>query len=115
MNVETLLNVEIEDKFEKLSDLEFATKEYASGVDNVAKLVDRAIEIDKFKAAQAQAEAQLKEARKDRFWKTVTDGVKVVLPIIATGVGVYFSFKFEENGTITSATGRQLHQKLIKF
>lgn len=114
MSVETLLEVEIEDKFEKLAGLEFATKEYALGTDSLIKLVDRAIEIEKLKASEAQAETQMREDHKSRVWKNVIDAGEIVLPLIVTGVGAYFSFKFEETGTITSTTGRQFMQRLFK-
>ena len=47
MKIETLLHEEIQDEFKNLKEMELGTEEYKTTVDGLAKLVDRAIEIDK--------------------------------------------------------------------
>lgn len=48
MEIETLLKEEIVDEFSRLSKMEVGTDEYKTAVDGLTKLMDRAIEINKF-------------------------------------------------------------------
>ena len=47
MNMETLLYDELETEFEKIRDLEFGSDQHRAAVDSLAKLMDRAIEMEK--------------------------------------------------------------------
>ena len=97
MSMTTKLNVEIEDKFDKLAELDPSTKEYAVAVDSVTKLMDRAIEIEKLVV------------------KIFIDVGSIVLPLAVTIWGARASFKFEENGTITTSVGRKFMDKIISW
>lgn len=114
MNMKTLLDVEIEDKFEDLSKLDPGSKEYAAVADSVTKLMDRRLEIEKIESSEAQAEKQMKEDRKTRLAKNLIDISAIVLPLAVTIWGAKASFRFEEEGTITTAIGRKFMDKLIK-
>lgn len=125
MNMVNLLDVEIEGLFEKLSNLSPDSKEYAEVNDNLAKLMDRRIEIEKvetseaqaekqMKMSEAQAEKQMKEDRKARITKNIIDVGAIVLPLAVTIWGASVSLQFEERGTITTAIGRKFIDKLIK-
>lgn len=113
MSMKTLLEVEIEDKFDELNKLDSGSKEYAAAVDSVAKLMDRAIEIEKFEASETHNEKQMKEDRKSRVVKNCIDVGSIVLPLAVTIWGAKASFKFEETGTITTGIGRKFMDKLI--
>lgn len=114
MNMKTLLDVEIEDKFEDLSNLDPGSKEYAAVTDSITKLMDRRLEIEKLEASEAQNEKQMKEDRKARLAKNLIDVGSIILPLAVTVWGAKASFKFEEEGTITTAIGRKFMDKLIK-
>ena len=114
MSMETLLQVEIEEKFNNLAAMDVGSKEYASAVDSVTKLVDRAIEIEKLDTSETQNKDQMKEDRKSRLTKNCIDIGSIILPLAVTIWGAKASFKFEETGTITTVVGRKFMDKLIK-
>ena len=113
MSMTTKLSVEIEDKLDELANLDASTKEYSAAVDNVTKLMDRAIEIEKLEYSGTQNEKQMKEERKSRLVKNCIDVGSIVLPIAVTIWGARASFKFEETGTITTSVGRKFMDKII--
>lgn len=114
MNMKTLLDVEIEELFNELSKEGLDAKEYAAIEDNLTKLMDRRIEIEKIEESATQAEKQMKEDRKARLAKNLIDVGAIVLPLAVTIWGAKASFRFEEEGTITTAIGRKFMDKLIK-
>ena len=115
MSMVTKLNVEIEDKFDELANLNPSSKEYSAAVDSVTKLMDRAIEIEKLEMTETQNEKQLKEDRKSRLTKNCIDIGSIVLPLAVTIWGARASFKFEETGTITTSVGRKFMDKLLTW
>lgn len=115
MGMTTKLQVEIEDRLDDVSKLDPATKEYAAVVDSVAKLMDRAIEIEKLEASMTQNEEQMKEERKARLIKNLIDIGGIVLPLGVTLWGVKASLYFEDENTITTTVGRKFMDKLFNF
>ena len=115
MSLTTKLHVEIDDKFDKLADLDPASKEYSAAVDSVTKLMDRAIEIEKLETSEAQNEKQMKEDHNARLVKNCIDVGSVVLPLSLTYLGMRASFYFENENTITSTVGRKIMDKLFNF
>lgn len=113
MSMETLLNTEIENKFDDLSKLDASSKEYSDAVDSVTKLMDRGIELKKIEKSATQAEKQIKEDRKDRIVKSTIDVGSIVLPLAVTIWGACVSLKFEETGSITTSIGRKFIDKII--
>lgn len=113
MIMETLLNGEIENRFEDLSELDASSKEYSDAVDSVTKLIDRRLEIEKIENSAAQAEKQMKEDRKGRIAKNCIDVGSIVLPLAVTVWGACVSLKFEETGSITTSIGRKFMDKII--
>lgn len=108
MNLKTILDVEIEERSAKLAKLEPGTKEYTDAVDGLTKIMDRRIEIEKLEQAEAQGEQQLIEERKSRFGKMMVD---IGLGLAGIGVtiwGTRATFRFEENGTITTQAGKKI-------
>lgn len=115
MSVVTKLNVEIEEKFDKLNKLDVSSKEYSAAVDSMAKLMDRAIEIEKLEMSETQNEKQMQEDRKSRLTKNCIDIGSIVLPLAVTIWGAKASFKFEETGTVTTSVGRKFMDKLLTW
>lgn len=124
MKIETLLHEEIVDEFGNLSKIEVGTDEYRTAVDGVAKLLDRAIELEKLdietkrEAENQEFEQQIKleqmrEDKKDRKVKNVLTGVSIGAPLAVTIWGTLKSIKFEETGTITTIMGRGFIQKML--
>lgn len=113
MNMETLLNEEIDNRFDDLGKLDASSKEYSDAVDSITKLMDRRIEIEKIETSAAQAEKQMREDRKARLTKNAIDAGSIILPLAVTIWGACVSLKFEETGTITTAVGRKFMDKLI--
>ena len=123
-NIETLLHEEIQDGFDALSRMERGTETHKTTVDEVAKLFDKAIEIEKLemeakereKAREIEASlkrAQMEEDRKDRRAKNGIAIGGIVLPLAVTIWGTFKTFRFEETGTITTMMGRGFINKLI--
>ena len=123
-NIETLLHEEIQDGFDALSRMERGTEIHKTTVDEVAKLFDKAIEIEKIeieakdKAKSREIEASLKKAQmeEDRKDRRVKNGIAlggIVLPLAVTIWGTFKTLKFEEEGTVTTMMGRGFINKLI--
>ena len=123
-NIETLLHEEIQDGFDALSRMERGTESHKTTVDEVAKLFDKAIEIEKLemeakereKAREIEASlkrAQMEEDRKDRRVKNGIAIGGIVLPLAVTIWGTFKTFRFEETGTVTTIMGRGFINKLI--
>lgn len=124
VNIETLLYEEIDTEFEKLSQLEPGTEQHKAAADTLAKLMDRAIEMDRVESeSEDRAEAreselklkekQLSDEKKDRWVKNIIGAAGVILPLIVTIWGTKTSLKFEEEGTVTTPIGRGFINKLL--
>lgn len=124
MNIETLLYDEIETLYEKLRTLKPGSDEHKAVLDEVAKLMDRAIELDKIesdckeKAAARESEQlmkqqQLKDESKDRIVKNLISAAGVVLPLIVTVWGTKVSMNFEKEDSFTTIMGRGFINKLL--
>ena len=120
MKIKETLYKEIEDELQALNEIEVGTDEYKSSVDGVTKLLDRAIEIEKHEAEMKEREAEriarnihVAEEQKDRVVKNYISAGGVVLPLLVTIWGTLKSFKFEQDGTITTIMGRGFINKLL--
>ena len=123
-NIETLLHEEIQDGFDALSRMERGTETHKTTVDELAKLFDKAIEIEKIeveakerdRAREIEAnlkKQQMEEDRKDRRFKNGIALGGIVLPLAVTIWGTVKTLKFEEEGTVTTMMGRGFINKLI--
>lgn len=120
MKIKETLYKEIEDELQMLNEIKVGTDEYKSSVDGVTKLLDRAIEIEKHEAEMKEREAeriakniQVAEEQKDRVVKNYIAAGGVVLPLLVTIWGTLKSFKFEQDGTVTTIMGRGFINKLL--
>ena len=123
-NIETLLHEEIQDTFNALSRMERGTEEHKTTVDEVAKLFDKAIEIEKIeveakernRAREIEANLKKQQMEEDRKDRRVKNGIAIggiVLPLAVTIWGTFKTFRFEETGTVTTMMGRGFINKLI--
>ena len=124
MKNKTLLETEIQDQLEALGDLEVGTDEHKSAVDDVTKLLDRFIEMErleaeaeeKFCARENEHGLKLQQMAEDRKDRWVKNGIAIggiVIPTIITVWGTLKSLKFEETGTVTTIMGRGFINKLL--
>lgn len=114
MNIITLLDAEIEEEFNEIAKLGPGTKEHAAAVETLTKLMDRKIEIEKLETSENQNEKQMKEERKSRIVKYLIDIGLGIAPLLVTIWGAKATFKFEEEGTITTTAGRQFITGLFR-
>lgn len=124
MDIKTLLEKEIQNEFKLLDDMEVGTEEYTKTVDGLAKLMDRAIVIDKNESEVEEKETsraiesdfrerQLNEDKKDRLTRNCIAAAGIIIPSIITIWGTLKTLKFEEEGTITTIMGRGFINKLL--
>ena len=123
-NIETLLHEEIQDGFDALSKMERGTETHKTTVDELAKLFDKAIEIEKIeveakernRAREIEANLKKQQMEEDRKDRRVKNGIAIggiVLPLAVTIWGTFKTFRFEETGTVTTMMGRGFINKLI--
>ena len=124
VNVETLLYDEIETEFEKLSQMTPGSEEHKVAADTLAKLMDRAIEMDKVdrdcaekeearKSEELLKKQQLEDEKKDRLIKNILSAAGIALPLLVTIWGTKVSLNFEKEGTFTTIMGRGFINKLL--
>lgn len=124
MKNEQLLHDEIEDEFKCLKDLEVGTEQYKVTVDGLVKLVDRAIEIDKLNLEAEEKsknrkndkefkQQQMEDEKKDRLIRNCISAAGIVIPSLLTIWGTFKTFKFEQEGTVTTIMGRGFINKLL--
>ena len=124
MNIENLLYDAIETDFETLASATVGSEERRATVDELTRLLDRAIEMEKVnndcvdkteirendKLAKQQ---QFEDDKKDRLIRNITSAAGVVLPLLVTIWGTKVSLQFEKEGTFTTIMGRGFIQKLL--
>ena len=124
MSVKTLMELELEERFNALSEEEKGSDKYKTVTECAAKLMDRAIELEKLENERQEREMdrkfehdlklkQFNDEKKDRIVRNCIAGAGVVFPILLAIWGTKTSLKFEETGTITTAIGRGFIQKLL--
>ena len=92
-----LLEKEIESEISNLAHMQPGQEDHTEAVDNLTKLYKLKLEEDK-----------LKEESKDRYFKFGADMAKVVMQLGFFGIWMQKGFRFEETGSITSSTFRNL-------
>lgn len=124
MSLKHLLEVEIEDQFNELAEMEKGTDKYKAMVESTIKLTDRMIELEKLEDERLEKEQsrefdnalklnESKENKRDRIIKNGISIAGIILPIVLTVWGTKTSLKFEEEGTITTTVGRGFINKLL--
>lgn len=124
MSLRNLIGVTVEDGFENLSEMEVGSDEYKTTVEQLTKMTDRIIEIDKLELERETQEAnreidkelrvkQMKQDQLDRYIKHGLTAVSVLGGFAMTFWGAKASWRFEETGTITSTPGRKFINNLF--
>ena len=124
MSIKTLLVEEIQDELNDLSDLDLGSEEYKITVDGLTKLIDRAIEMEKFetenedkiKNREKDDDFKLKQMAEERTDRWVRNGIAIagiIIPSIITVWGTVKSLNFEKEGTVTTIVGRGFINKLL--
>lgn len=122
--IKTKLHIEIEDELDELSKMEVGTDQHKIAVDELTKLMDRAIELEKVENdAEDKKETrenentlrlkQMEDEKKDRLIKNCLTGASIISGIGVTIWGALKSWKFEETGTVTSTAGRKFISNLF--
>ena len=118
MSIETLLRDVAEKEVYKLEDMEMGTKEHAAAVEDIAKLTDKIIEIEKFKASEVQTEKQMRKDQINMVIKTCVDVGGLVLGAVGIGVtvwGTMLGYVYEEKGCISSQVGKKYTDRIMRF
>lgn len=124
VNIDPQLYDVIKDDFEKLKGNDLGSDERKAALDEVTKLMDRAIEIKKvdidcenraktLESEELMRKQQIEDEKKDRLIKNLISVAGIVLPIGLTIWGTKVSLKFEEEGTVTTIMGRGFINKLL--
>lgn len=124
MSIPTKLEIEIDDEFEALANMEVGSETYKATVDGLGKLLDRAIEIEKLENEQAEKKLvrerdeelkrqQMKEEKIDKVIGYCIEGVKIGTMVVLTVWGTLICLNFEKEGTVTTGVGRGWTSKLI--
>lgn len=124
MSIETLLQEEITDELEQLHKMELGSDQYRGTVEGITKLMDRAIEMerfdlerrDKIEGRQEENDLKLRELNDERINRLTQNAIAAVGIIVPTAVtiwGTIKSIEFEKEGTITTIMGRGFINKLL--
>lgn len=113
MNIQNDLYMEISDQFEAMRNYEKDTEQYKTVVDSTCKLLDRAIEMNKF---DAEIEEKDKKAKDEFISDCIGHGLKALEIAGYIGLAVWgtlSTFTFEKTGIVGSPMGRNWINKLI--
>ena len=125
MEIEQLLQNEIKDELQGLSTLELGSDQYKVTTDGIAKLMDRAIEMDKLNSDLderrenhnddlnlkcRQVDAEIRDRKIKNVITVVISGVGTIVTIW----GTLKTLKFEEVGTVTTIAGRNFINNIFK-
>ena len=116
-----MLEDEILREFEKLKELEPGTDQHKATSDNIAKLMDRSIELEKIENAAAdkvkENDFKERQLKNDTKLKWISCGITIAGIIIEVGVRVWGTKKtltFEQTGTVTTSAGRNWISSLFR-
>lgn len=124
MNIERLLRKEIVDELEMLSKIQIGSEDYKSAVDGLTKLMDRAIEMEKFdremdektKSREDEKYLRIQELYENQKNRKLSNYIAIgglIVPAILTVWGTIKTINFEKEGTITTIMGRGFINKLL--
>ena len=115
---DTLLEKRIRELLEKLEPMEPTDENYKATADIAAKLIDRAIEIEKIEVEHQDRvvmqkkeydlkQMQAKNEERDRIIKNVLSAVGIVVSVGVPVWGTIVALLFEKEGTVTTIPGRK--------
>ena len=103
-DIQSLLDGVIETEIQNLGSL-------SSGSDEKSKAIQNLATLHKLRIEEIKAETEAEEKRERRVDRCVRTGVAVgelVLPLVFYGIWMNKGFKFEETGSFTSTTFKNL-------
>ena len=124
MSLKILLDDAITNGFNKLDGMEVGSEKYKTTVDQLTKMSDRVIEIEKLELDGDNQKSnreivkdlrlkQMKQEQLDRYIKHGLTAVSDIGGIALTIWGAKASWRFEETGTVTSTAGRKFISNLF--
>lgn len=124
MSLRNLLDDAITTGFNELDGMEVGSEKYKTTVDQLTKMTDRVIEIEKLESDENNQKSnretdkdlrlkQMKQEQLDRYIKHGLTAVSVIGGIALTIWGAKASWRFEETGTVTSTAGRKFINNLF--
>lgn len=120
MEIETMLHKQLVSELNDLKETEAGSDQRRATVDELTKLMDRAIKMEELGIEREAKEndrllkiQQMDEDRKDRLVKNCMTAAGIILPVMLTVWGTLTSLKFEEEGTVTTIVGRGFVNKLL--
>ena len=124
MSVKTDLREELTNEIAELGRVQFGGDEYKTGVNGVAQITDRVIEMERIELEKERirieqekldAEYQKNEdERKDRKVKNVIAAAGIAIPSVITVLGAIAMFVYEERGSIVSQAGRKIVDRIFR-
>ena len=129
VNIRDLLNEEIGKEIQALSSLNSGSKEKSTAIDDLTNLYKLRIEEskneweydEKYNRRVMEDEAgtrdaemkrnQLSEQIKDRYFRLGIAAAELMIPLMFYGIWMKRGFKFEETGTFTSQTFKNLFNR----
>lgn len=123
-NVKRLLEEELVDEIQNLNKMDLGSDEYRTTVDGISKLMDKVNDAEKIKLDAQEKEAsriqdaelemvKIKEEKKGRLTNVLTTVAGIVIPVAVTIWGTITTLKFEEEGTITTTSGKSFAKNLF--
>lgn len=113
MHTNDALRVEIDRELNGLKDMEVGSEQLANAVNDVTKLMDRKIEMDRTEnEAYEKAEAR-KAEEKNRLIGHIITGVSVVGGMVVSIWGFNKAIEFEKTGTITTFVGKLMQGRVL--
>ena len=116
--IQNLLDEEIVRRLKGLNDMESGSKENGVAIEDVEHLFKMRVEEKKL---NSELESNAREERdklvenaaraKDRYIRLGLDVAGLILPLMFYGIWMAKGFKFEESGTFTSTTFRNLFNR----
>ena len=124
MSHKTLLDIAVEDGFNKLDEMEVGSDSYIKTSDQLIKMGNQLIEYDKLEVEKNNQKLnrendndlrlkQMKQDQLDRYVKHGLTALSVIGGFALTIWGAKASWRFEEHGTITSTAGRKFINNLF--
>jgi hypothetical protein len=109
MHTHDALRVEIDREINGLKEMEVGSEKLSNAVNDVTKLIDRKIEMDRAET-EAYEKAEERKAEQKNRWigYAITVGT-TLLGTIVTVSCFHKSMEFEKTGTITTLAGKIMH------
>ena len=111
MHTNDALRVEIDREINGLKNMEVGSEQLSAAVNDVTKLIDRKIEMDR---AETEAYERAEERKAEQKNRLIGYGITIGTTLLGTLVTVscfHKSMEFEKTGTITTLVGKIMHSR----